>query len=87
MDSPAPALELIERVNPARKLLVLVLTKSLTLREFLGVLRVAMGFSKAHFLPVPMPLVRGAARAGGRLPSMLLDRDLIIETYYAPYYE
>ena len=49
--------------------------RAVTLREFLGVLRAAMGLPNARFLPVPMPLVRRAAHAGDRLPRMLLDSE------------
>lgn len=46
-----------------------------TLRELLAEIRRAMGLGAAHFLPVPMPLVNAAARAGDRLPRVLLDSE------------
>ena len=49
--------------------------RAITLREFLGALRRAMGLGKPIFLPVPMLLVRGAAAMGDRLPGVLLDRE------------
>lgn len=49
--------------------------RAVTLREFLAVLRDAMGLGTAHFLPLPMPLVRAAARAGDRMPRVLLDSE------------
>lgn len=49
--------------------------RAVTLREFLGVLRDGMGLPKAHFVPVPMPIVSTAARIGNCLPGMLLDSD------------
>jgi uncharacterized protein YbjT (DUF2867 family) len=51
--------------------------RELTLSEMLGALRRAMGFGKPHFLRVPMPLVRAAARLGELMPGALLDRDTL----------
>jgi uncharacterized protein YbjT (DUF2867 family) len=60
-----------------RSQLVVVGPEPHSLRGFLGELRGAMGLPPAHFLPVPMPLVRFAARAGGMLPGALLDRETL----------
>lgn len=49
----------------------------MTLREFLGGLRDAMGMGPARFLPVPMPLMRLGAAAGKLLPSSLLDAETL----------
>ena len=49
--------------------------RAITLRDFLHELRGAMGLGPAHFLHVPMPLVRVAAAAARWLPGSLLDRD------------
>jgi hypothetical protein len=46
-----------------------------TLRELLGALREALGLGAAHFLRVPMTLVRAAAAAGAHMPGVLLDRE------------
>jgi uncharacterized protein YbjT (DUF2867 family) len=47
----------------------------LTLREYLRALRSAMGLDEAHFVSIPMPLVRAAAAVGDKLPRTLLDRE------------
>ena len=49
----------------------------MTLRTFLATLRNAMGFGRAYFLPIPMPLVRIAAQAGKILPGSLLDPETL----------
>lgn len=51
--------------------------EALSLRLFLAKLRAAMRLPRARWLPVPMPLVRVAARAGELLPGALLDRDTL----------
>jgi nucleoside-diphosphate-sugar epimerase/uncharacterized membrane protein YphA (DoxX/SURF4 family) len=49
----------------------------LTMREFLTVLRVAMGLGPARLLPVPRALVVAGARLGDLLPGVLLDSDTL----------
>jgi uncharacterized protein YbjT (DUF2867 family) len=49
----------------------------MSLRTFLSILRNAMGLGRAHFLPMPMPLVRIAAQAGEMLPGSLLDPETL----------
>lgn len=49
----------------------------MTLRDFLGGLRRSMKMGTAHFMPVPMPLVRLGAAAGQLLPSSLLDAETL----------
>jgi uncharacterized protein YbjT (DUF2867 family) len=49
--------------------------RALTMREFLGELRLTLGFGRARFLPVPRGLVALAARLGDSFPAMLLDRE------------
>ena len=49
--------------------------RAVTLREYLAVLRRAMGIADAHFVRVPLPLVRAGAAMGERMPGMLLDRE------------
>lgn len=49
----------------------------LTLRQFLEKLRWQMRLGQAHFLPVPMQLVKLAARFGSLMPASLLDSDTL----------
>jgi uncharacterized protein YbjT (DUF2867 family) len=49
--------------------------RALTLREYLAILRRAMGLGEARFVRVPMGLVRVAASLGDKLPGALLDRE------------
>lgn len=68
-------LALIETSTHDRRRVAAVGPRPVTLREFLEALRHSMGLGTAHFLPVPLPLVRWAAAAGDRLPGVLLDRE------------
>src|SRR5690606_25934796 len=47
----------------------------LTLRAYLEALRSALGLGRAHWLMVPRPLVRIAAKIGDRLQESSLDSD------------
>jgi uncharacterized protein YbjT (DUF2867 family) len=67
---------LVEGRGQAERL-PLVGPEPLTLRVFLARLRSTIGLGRISFLPVPMPLVRAAARAGDRLQSAMLDRDTL----------
>lgn len=49
----------------------------MSLRHFLATLRAALGWPRAHFIPVPMPLVRLGASAGRLLPGSLLDPETL----------
>ena len=49
--------------------------RAVTLREYLAILRRAMGLGAARFVSVPMAVVRLAAAAGDKLPGALLDRE------------
>jgi uncharacterized protein YbjT (DUF2867 family) len=49
----------------------------MTMRTFIATLREAMGGRPAHFLPVPLGLVRIAAHAGSLLPGALLDPETL----------
>ncbi|MEC4721895.1 NAD(P)H-binding protein [Noviherbaspirillum sp. CPCC 100848] len=49
----------------------------MSLRQFLATLRTALGWPRAHFIPVPMPLVRLGASAGRLLPGSLLDPETL----------
>lgn len=49
----------------------------MSLRDFLCTLRTALGWRRAPFIPVPMPLVRLGAAAGSLLPGSLLDPETL----------
>lgn len=51
--------------------------RAVTLHEWLGALRTQLGLGRAHFVPVPMPLVRLGARLGRRMPGALLDPETL----------
>jgi uncharacterized protein YbjT (DUF2867 family) len=51
--------------------------EALSLRDYLAELRSSIGLGRARFVPVPLGIVRTAARAGKALPRMLLDEDAI----------
>jgi uncharacterized protein YbjT (DUF2867 family) len=55
--------------------IALVGPEPLTLRDYLARLRSAMGLGRARFVPIPLALVRVAARLGSLVPGALLDRD------------
>jgi uncharacterized protein YbjT (DUF2867 family) len=48
-----------------------------TLRGFLASLRHALGLGGAHFLPIPVPVVRGTAAAAKALPNSILDPETL----------
>jgi uncharacterized protein YbjT (DUF2867 family) len=50
---------------------------ALSLRDYLAILRNAMGLGRAHFLSVPMPVLRAAAGMGKMLPGMLPDPETL----------
>lgn len=62
--SPAPP-ERIDAVGP----------EPITLREYLAVLRRAMGLGAPRFVPLPLPLVETAVRVAAHLPRSLADPD------------
>lgn len=68
---------LLDRTVEKGTRMAIVGPQPMTLQAFLSVLRDAMGFGRAHFLPVPMPLVRIAAQAGSMLPGSLLDSEML----------
>lgn len=51
--------------------------QAMSLREFLARLREAMHLGRAHFLPVPDPLMRLGAVMGRHLPGALLDPETL----------
>jgi hypothetical protein len=48
-----------------------------SVREFLGELREAMGMTRATFVSIPQTLVRGTARVGRLVPSSLVDEEAL----------
>jgi uncharacterized protein YbjT (DUF2867 family) len=76
-DLAAAVVALVDRPPAAGLQLPVVGPEALTLREFLQRLRAALELSPGRFLPVPMPLVRLAARLGAKLPGGLLDDDTL----------
>lgn len=51
--------------------------EAISMRTFIATLREAMGGGRAHFLSIPLGLVRFAARAGNYLPDALLDPETL----------
>ncbi|MBU4609695.1 NAD(P)H-binding protein [Achromobacter sp. GG226] len=47
----------------------------MTLREFYGRLRLALGKGRARFLSIPAPIIAASASAGSHVPGILLDKD------------
>lgn len=74
-DLTAAIVRLLDSGTYDRQRIAAVGPHAMSLREFLGALRRAMGLGAARFLNVPMLFVRAAAAVGDRLPRMLLDRD------------
>lgn len=74
-DLAAAIVKLIGTHAYDRRRLAAVGPNAVTLRAFLGAMREAMRLGAAHFLPVPMPLVRAAALLGDRVPGVLLDSE------------
>ena len=68
---------LVERDASPGTYLPVVGPEAISLRTFLARLRVAMGGGRAHFLPVPLGLMRIGARAGRYLPGALLDPETL----------
>ena len=65
------------RAGVARVTLAVVGPRTLSLREWLSILRRGLGLPPARFLRVPLALVRAAARVGGRLPTALLTSETL----------
>lgn len=79
-DVAAAVVALLERAHLQRgrgERIALVGPQPMRYREFLARLRAAMHMGQARFVPVPMPLMRLAAAAGGRLRRGLLDADTL----------
>lgn len=74
-DAVQALIALVEGPEPRSRRIALVGPKPLSLREFLAGLRAGMGLPSTSAWPVPMPLVRVAARAGRWWRGALLDED------------
>lgn len=68
---------LVERDAGPGTCLPVVGPEAVSLRTFIATLREAMGGGRAHFIPVPLGLVRIGARAGSYLPGALLDAETL----------
>lgn len=67
-------LTLVQRpIETTPRRLAVVGPTPMTLRDFYAALRTSLALERGRFLPVPMPVVRAAARLGGKLPGGLLD--------------
>jgi uncharacterized protein YbjT (DUF2867 family) len=49
--------------------------RALTLRDYLAELRSSLGLGRARFVPIPMGIVRAAARLGGAARGSLIDEE------------
>lgn len=74
-DAVKAVVALVERPEPRSRRIALVGPEPLTLHEFLAGLRAGMHLPATAAWPVPMPLVRLAARAGDWWRGALLDGD------------
>jgi uncharacterized protein YbjT (DUF2867 family) len=70
-------LALLERHRHGSTRVALVGPAALSLKNFLSALRRALGIGRARFMPMPIALVRAAARAGRFVPGSLLDPDML----------
>lgn len=75
-DLVAAVLAVLVAPEPPRRLAV-VGPRPLTLRDYLGCLRAALGLGRIRVLTVPMPLARAAAALSGRSRIGLVDRDAL----------
>ncbi len=76
-DAVQALVALVEGARPMSGRVALVGPQPLTLRQYLADLRTALGLQPAWTLPIPMPLVRLAARLGRLWPGALLDDDTL----------
>jgi hypothetical protein len=72
-DLVAAAVALLDREAWRVGRVALVGPEALTLRDYLGGLRGAMGLPPARTVDVPRPLLVAGARLGDRVPGLLLD--------------
>jgi uncharacterized protein YbjT (DUF2867 family)/uncharacterized membrane protein YphA (DoxX/SURF4 family) len=76
-DLVAAVLRLVESPTALRCVLPVVGPEPMTLREFLGQLRTALGFGPARQMALPKAVIALAARIGDRLPGSLLDTETL----------
>jgi uncharacterized protein YbjT (DUF2867 family) len=77
-DLAAAVLTIVSLGHRAPERIALVGGRALSLREFYATLRSSMGLSgAAHFVPVPMPIMRLTAAVGNRLPGGMLDTETL----------
>jgi uncharacterized protein YbjT (DUF2867 family) len=76
-DLTGAVLALLDRTAASGTRVPVVGPQPMTLKTFLSKLRNAMGLEHGYFLPVPMPLVRIAAKLGELLPGSLLDPETL----------
>lgn len=76
-DLVAAVRSLVECDIPPATRLPVVGPEPITMRVFIAALREAMGAGSARFLPIPIGLVRIAAKAGKLLPGALLDPETL----------
>jgi uncharacterized protein YbjT (DUF2867 family)/uncharacterized membrane protein YphA (DoxX/SURF4 family) len=76
-DLVAAVLRLAESPATLHCVLPVVGPQSMTLREFLGALRLLLGHRPTLPIPVPLPLVRLGARLATVLPGSLLDAETL----------
>jgi nucleoside-diphosphate-sugar epimerase len=77
-DLTQAVVHLLTDQDAVRRRVPIVGPQPLTLREFLRQLRRALGLGDAHFIRMPLTLVRVAARISGALRLSLLDRDALV---------
>jgi hypothetical protein len=76
-DVVAVIVALLDRAVQSGERIPVVGPQPMSLKSFLSVLRDAMGLGGEYFLPVPMSLMRLAARVGKILPGSLLDPETL----------
>lgn len=76
-DLTAAIIACLEVTAGSRRKVSLVGPRPMTLRDMLVALRGALGLRRAAIFPVPMSLMRLAARIGEWLPRSMLDRDTL----------
>lgn len=76
-DVVAAIVALLDQPMESGTRIAVVGPQPMSFRTFLATLRAAMGLGRAHFLPVPLPLMRIAAKAGSLLPGNLLDEETL----------
>jgi nucleoside-diphosphate-sugar epimerase len=76
-DLVAGVVALTHGAGPSRTRIPFVGPRPITLREMLAALRASMGLGPARFVPIPLWLVRSAARLGALVRTSLLDPETL----------